>query len=83
MGITIRYTVGGRSVSRQQFLSGIEGQIRQFAIDEVTKRVRQSRCPVHGDAASIAEVRDTSGGLEFSLEGCCDKGVEAAQRAIS
>lgn len=82
MSFSVSYKVNGRTVSRNQFFDGIEGQIRQAGADQVTGKVRSVRCSQHGKPADISVVRKTRDGFSVSLTGCCDEVVEKAQRAI-
>lgn len=83
MGVEIRYEVDGRTVSQDQFFAGIEGKIRQMAVDEITRRVEGVRCPEHGNYARVSDVRQTDDGVAFEVAGCCDALVQQAQRAAT
>jgi hypothetical protein len=81
--VGITYTLGGRKVSQKQFFDGIEGQIRHAAVDQVVERVRQVKCPEHGKAVEVSEVKETPQGFSFEFTGCCDQAIAAAQQSLS
>lgn len=75
------YTLGGRKVSREQFFKGLEGQVRQVAVDQVRKRVERVRCPEHGKSVAVVAKQGASQ-LEFGLTGCCERAIKMAQDAL-
>ena len=81
MGIT--YTLDGRKVSQKQFFDGIEGQIRQAAVDQVVDQVSRVKCPIHGKAVEVGEVKKTTQGFSFAFTGCCDDAIAAAEQSLS
>lgn len=83
MGVEIEYTLGGRKVSRNQFFSGIDGQMREAAVDQVRSKIGRTRCPEHGQTAVVSEVRETRDGFDLNITGCCDALVQRAGGALT
>lgn len=83
MGVEITYTLGGRKVSQKQFFEGLEGQVRQMAVDQVVERVQQVSCPQHGQKVAVSEVRETGQGFEFEFSGCCDEAIARARDSLT
>lgn len=82
MGVSITYKLGGRTVSQSQFFSGLEGEIRKMAVDDLTAKAGRVRCSEHGETASVSEVVATPNGFSFTLSGCCDELVRRAEAAL-
>lgn len=78
MGVELKYTIDGRAVSADQFFKGIEGQVRQAAVDEVRDNIERVRCSEHGESARVTGIRQTANGFTLDISGCCDALVERA-----
>lgn len=81
--MTITYKLNGRIVSQKQFFEGIEGQVRQLALDGVIERLKSVTCTEHGKHAEVGEINETSQGFSFRLTGCCQDLIDRAQKTLS
>jgi hypothetical protein len=82
MGGELSYTVEEQGESADQFFRGIEGRLRQAAMDDVCRRVARVRCDTHGEPARISAARHTAEGFEFEITGCCAELIDEAQAAL-
>lgn len=82
MRFELEYALNGRRVSQRQFLDGMQQEARNMAVRAATERIESVRCRQHGQRARATLKSQRGDRLEFSITGCCDHLVAAAQRAI-
>ena len=82
MGFELEYTLNGRRVSQRQFFDGMQQEVHDAAVRAATERIESVRCRQHGQRARATLKNQRGDRLEFSITGCCDQLIEAAQRAV-
>lgn len=82
MGFELEYTLNGRRVTQRQFLDGLQKQVVDEAISTAKSRIEATRCRRHGQRARATLASQHGDRYEFSISGCCDELVRAAQRAV-
>ena len=60
----------------------LEKAVMQAAAEEITKRVRNVRCPEHGEYARIVARGRSTKDIKFDVSGCCEKLIEEVQRKL-
>ncbi len=75
----VEFRRGGRKVSQDEFLRGIERDVVDAATAEVEARARRARCPEHGRALIALRARKQGSPI---IEACCAVGREAVEKAI-
>ncbi len=79
MATTIKFKVGGRTVSeaewKRSLKNDLEGMIQRGVAEKVAKHVRSLRCPVHGTALKEVEVEVDikCGKAAVKGKGCCEE----------
>jgi hypothetical protein len=79
MGIKLTFTIGGRSVSAQQFEKDLEKALVAAGNAETEKRVRAARCPVHQRTARVTAT-GASTDRRLTVEPCCEKWKDGAAK---
>jgi hypothetical protein len=82
MDVSIEYSLGGRTVSRDEFYGGIESRIRETTVAQARARLGHVRCPIHGRTAAVRRLRVTSEGFEIKLTGCCGELLALAGESL-
>ena len=77
----MEYRIGNRKVSQREWERHIAEAPLEGLKDRIRQRVRNVRCPKHGTTPNVTFTK-TSSGFDAKVSGCCDKVVEAAQRAL-
>ena len=57
-------------------------EISEDFLAEARRKAAAIRCPTHGQAAEIRNVRQGRDGMDFEIHGCCDELRQCAERAI-
>ena len=83
MDSEIKFTIGGREVSPENFGDAMKAQAYKHIRDSVAERLRDVRCPEHGGAPQVTAEGSTMEKLEWKISGCCEKLREEAQKALS
>lgn len=78
--MSLEYRLGGRKVSRDAWLKGLADEARAGAYQETQRRIERVVCSEHGERPVVTLER-TPEGATFRIHGCCERLVEAAQRA--
>lgn len=78
----IKFMFNGRSVRPQDIGKVLQESVRQSVRDDVAKRLRQVRCPVHGASPRVTSSPGSSGKLEWRIEGCCEDVVQRAKAVV-
>ncbi len=60
----------------------LEKAIMQAAAEEITKRVRNVRCPEHGEYARIVASGRSSKDMKFDVSGCCESLIKEVERKL-
>ena len=83
MDIRVEYEIDGRRVSEHEFLGGIEAQVMAIAVQQITAKLEQVKCPVHETLPTDVTVKRSGDQLEFEASGCCDELQKAVNAAFS
>ena len=76
--MSLKFRVGGRTVSRSEFTRSIENEVKPIAGKALVAQVRAVRCPVHHQTPT--NVHQTARGIEFAC--CCDALKQAVARRL-
>src|SRR5665213_119426 len=68
MHMSLKFMVGGREVSREEFAGSFSARIKVVACEKIAASVSRIRCPTHGDVPG-AIVSDDAETVQFSH--CC------------
>ncbi len=81
--IKLKYSVGGKEVSLNNFGSSLEQAIYAKAAEAIRKKVEAIRCPVHKVGLTSLTLKKAEGGvLNFEMEACCNELTEACAEAV-
>ncbi len=70
MNMSLKFIVGGREVSREEFSNSFAARIKVAACEKVASSVSEIRCPTHGEAPS-AIISDHAESVQFT--NCCSE----------
>lgn len=80
--IDIKFKVGGRSVTANNFTSALEKAIFENVRSQIVARVGSVSCPDHRKRPHVlAEGRDLTS-LKFSVESCCETSAKEVRRRL-
>ena len=82
MGIEIKFVVGGREVSPDNFADATKAQVYKHIRASIVERLRGVRCPEHGGSPQVT-VEGSLDRLEWKITACCERLRDEAQRALS
>ena len=83
MAIEIKFVVGGREVSPDDFGDAAKVQVYKHIRASVTERLRGVRCAEHGGSPQVTVEGSSLDKLEWKITGCCERLRDEAQRALS
>ena len=84
MSSGLKFQIGGRTVSQDQFFKNMEKSVIDLASGAIEKRVSAVRCPVHGKMASDFRRKPTHAGkVEWTYSVCCEQLRTAVERALA
>ncbi len=69
----------GSPFNPQRFRQELELGIRKAAEAKIDSEVRQVRCPVHGQTATVTP---TFPGREYRVRGCCQQLIDAVKARL-
>lgn len=70
--MSLEFRRGGRRVSQDDFVKGLEQDVLDLASNEIEARVRRTRCPIHGSTPTSVRRTGTPRSPSWQVEGCCD-----------
>ncbi len=76
--VNITYEIGGRKVSLDGFVKGIEKAVLENATDQIVKALSSVRCKEHGQQPEVIVKGETINNLSFEVKGCCQKLIDQA-----
>lgn len=82
--ISLKAKVDGREISLSQYSFGLEQAIYKKAAESVRTKLDAVKCPEHGKHLDAIVLNKAAGGsLNFTLEGCCQKLIDACEDELA
>lgn len=81
--IDVEFSVGGSSVSAEDFGRVLEEELFDQARLAAEEELGGVYCPVHGRAVEVRTVEQVSGAIKFVLDGCCEEALQEAERVMN